>query len=230
MIVQIYGTKTLQDAEALAKLGVEYIGLDVTDDPDDRALMKQIVDSIRDRMTIVLLPVFTDLETSLRIVKEIKPNFMHICSTEMLPIDEARSLRSELGDIKLLQAIPVGLPGCSDEIDSLSLAIKYQEVADLFILDTYAGDYSKESTEVPGMIGITGRTHDWTVSRMIVEQCTKPVILAGGLNPENVTAAMQAVHPWGVDSCTGTDICRGKKDLEKVSAFVRAARNFETPQ
>jgi len=224
MIVQIYGTKTLEDAEALAALGVDYIGLDVADDPDDRALMKQIVDLVRGQMTTVLLPVFCDLETGLRIVKEIKPHVMHLCSTDMLSLDELRSVKKELGGIKLLQAIPVGLPGRSDKTHSLGLALECQEVADIFILDTYAGDYSEGSTEVPGMIGITGKVHDWAVSRKIVEQSRKPVILAGGLNPDNVSAAIKAVQPWGVDSCTGTDICRGKKDLAKVAAFVNNAR------
>ena len=51
--------------------------------------------------------------------------------------------------------------------------------------------------------------------------------MAGGLNPENVTAAIKAVRPWGVDSCTGTDLRRGKKDLQKVEAFVRAVREGE---
>ncbi len=224
MIVQIYGAKTIEDATALAALGVDYIGLDVADEPNDRALMKQIVDLVRDRMTTVLLPVFCDLETGLRIVGEIKPQVMHLCSTDLLPLDDLRAVKNELGDIKLLQAIPVGLPGRSDTINSLALALEYQDVADMLILDTYAGDYSNGSTEVPGMIGITGKVHDWTVSRKIVEQCRKPVILAGGLNPDNVASAIKAVQPWGVDSCTGTDICRGKKDLAKVAAFVQAAR------
>jgi phosphoribosylanthranilate isomerase len=227
MIVQIYGTKTIEDAAALVALGVDYIGLDVADDPADRALMKQIVDLVRDRMTTVLLPVFCNFETGLRIVREIKPHVMHLCSTDMLSLDDLRSVKKELGGIKLLQAIPVGLPGRSDKTDSLGLALEYQEVADIFILDTYAGDYSEGSTEVPGMIGITGKVHDWAISRKIVEQCRKPVILAGGLNPDNVAAAIKAVQPWGVDSCTGTDICRGKKDIAKVTAFVQAARAYE---
>jgi len=225
LIVQIYGTKTIEDAEALVALGVDYIGLDVADDAADRALMQQIVDLVRNRMTTVLLPVFCDLETGLRIVREIKPHVMHLCSSDMLSLDDLRSVKKELGEIKLLQAIPVGLPGRSDKTDSLGLALEYQEVADIFILDTYAGDYSEGSTEVPGMIGITGKVHDWTVSRKIVEQCRKPVILAGGLNPDNVGAAIKAVQPWGVDSCTGTDICRGKKDIAKVAAFVKNARS-----
>ena len=241
MIVQIYGTKTLADAEALVRLGVDHIGLEVEADPAGQALMKQTVDRMRDRVTTVLLPLFTELDAILRLVREIRPHVLHLCSSDVLPLDEARAFRAALcpepsgyvqdalvEGVRLLQAVPVGLPGRSHEIDSLGLALAYQEVADIILLDTYAGDYSEGSTEIPGWIGITGKTHDWTTSRQIVAQCRKPVILAGGLTPENVTAAIEAVRPWGVDSCTGTDLYRGKKDLDKVDAFVKAVRAWET--
>ena len=175
----------------------------------------------------MLLPLFTELEDILRLVHEIRPQVLHLCSADMLPPDKACAFRAELGETKLLQAVAVGLPGRAHEIDSLNLALTYQKVADIILLDTYAGDYSEESTEIPGWIGITGKTHDWTLSRQIVKQCQKPIILAGGLNPENVTAAIEAVRPWGVDSCTGTDLHRGKKDLDQVAAFVKAVRDWE---
>jgi phosphoribosylanthranilate isomerase len=224
MIVQIYGTKTLADAEALVRLGVDQIGLEVKADPDDQAAMKQIVDRVRDQATMLLLPLFTDLDAIQRLVAEARPHILHLCSTDLLPVEDARPFKAALGEVKLLQAVPVGLPGRAHEIDSLELALTYQEVADLILLDTYAGDYSEGSTELPGWIGITGRTHDWALSRRIVARCQKPVILAGGLTPQNVTAAIEAVRPWGVDSCTGTNLRPGKKDLDKVAAFVKAAR------
>jgi phosphoribosylanthranilate isomerase len=227
MIVQIYGTKTLADAKALVRLGVDYLGLEVASDATDQASMKQIVDRIYDRIATVLLPLFTDLDAILRLVREFRPDVLHLCSAEMLPPDEARAFRAELGGAKLLQAVPVGLPGRSHEIDSPGLALAYQEVADIILLDTYAGDHAAGSTEIPGWIGVTGKTHDWTVSRQIVARCRKPVILAGGLTPKNVTAALKTVRPWGVDSHTGTNLHQGKKDLKKVKAFVQAIRNWE---
>jgi phosphoribosylanthranilate isomerase len=51
--------------------------------------------------------------------------------------------------------------------------------------------------------------------------------LPAGLNPDNVAAAIKAVQPWGVDFCTGTDVCRGKKDFAKVAAVVKAARTCQ---
>ena len=73
--------------------------------------------------------------------------------------------------------------------------------------------------------GARGETHDWTISREIVEQSRIPVILAGGLTAENVGEAIAIVRPWGVDSFTHTDVAssRGKKDVARVRAFVAAA-------
>ena len=69
-------------------------------------------------------------------------------------------------------------------------------------------------------LGGTGRTHDWRLSRRIVETLRKPVFLAGGLTPANVGAAIDEVHPFGVDLCTGlrTD---GRLDPDKLDAFMR---------
>ncbi len=77
-------------------------------------------------------------------------------------------------------------------------------------------------------LGGTGRTHDWSVSRAIVEAVALPVYLAGGLCAGNVAAAVQAVRPYGVDVCTGvrTD---GRLDAEKLAAFVAAVGHVPRP-
>ena len=69
-------------------------------------------------------------------------------------------------------------------------------------------------------LGGTGRTHDWSISRRIVEESIVPVFLGGGLKPENVVEAFNQVHPFGVDICNGvrTD---GRLDERKLSAFFR---------
>ncbi|MCB0014782.1 MAG: hypothetical protein KDE34_22860, partial [Anaerolineales bacterium] len=77
-------------------------------------------------------------------------------------------------------------------------------------------------------IGASGVTHDWNISREIVRRVKIPVILAGGLSPDNVAAAIAQVQPWAVDSLTHTNerLPGGgfRKDLEKVRQFVAAAR------
>jgi phosphoribosylanthranilate isomerase len=70
-------------------------------------------------------------------------------------------------------------------------------------------------------LGGTGRTHDWAVSRRIVEAVGVPVILAGGLTPANVGRAVARVGPWGVDVCTGVR-SGGALDPDRVRAFIDA--------
>ncbi|TMJ17759.1 MAG: phosphoribosylanthranilate isomerase [Alphaproteobacteria bacterium] len=75
---------------------------------------------------------------------------------------------------------------------------------------------------VPVTVGVT---HDWNISRSIVENVQTPVILAGGLGPDNVADAIVAVRPAGVDSKTQTDLgSTHTKDLAKVAAFNKAAK------
>ena len=85
---------------------------------------------------------------------------------------------------------------------------------DAFIADTF--------DPATGASGATGRTHDWSVSRRLVELSRRPVILAGGLTPDNVA---EAIRPAGVDSHTGVEDSAGRKDREKVSRFVAEAKN-----
>ncbi len=75
-----------------------------------------------------------------------------------------------------------------------------------------------------GASGATGKTHDWGVSRRLVEISPRPVMLAGGLTPGNVVQAIQVVRPAGVDAHTGVEDDRGRKDPHRVRAFVANAR------
>ena len=82
---------------------------------------------------------------------------------------------------------------------------------------------------MPG-IGAAGITHDWSIDRRIKEAVSVPVVLAGGLGPDNVEAAIAAVHPDGVDSLTATSVKENgilvRKDIEKVRAFCEKAHSF----
>jgi len=70
-------------------------------------------------------------------------------------------------------------------------------------------------------LGGTGRVHNWAISRQIVEQAGIPVFLAGGLRPDNVRAAVDAVQPWGLDLCSGVRT-EGRLDEQKLTAFFEA--------
>ena len=102
-------------------------------------------------------------------------------------------------------------------------AKKKAAYADLLILDSV-------SKTVPG-VGAAGVTHDWSIDRAIVEAVDIPVILAGGLGPENVAEAIEAVRPDGVDSLTKTSVVKDgvilHKDIDRVREFCRIAKGMQ---
>ena len=73
-------------------------------------------------------------------------------------------------------------------------------------------------------IGGTGFPHDWDISKKIVAENTKPVILAGGLTPTNIVDAISKVKPYGVDVHTGVEGADGNRDLQKLQDFIRYAK------
>jgi len=76
------------------------------------------------------------------------------------------------------------------------------------------------------LLGGTGRVHDWSVSRRVVDAVRVPVFLAGGLNSENVADAIQAVRPFGVDVCSGLRSA-GRLDESKLAAFMAAVASAD---
>jgi phosphoribosylanthranilate isomerase len=117
-------------------------------------------------------------------------------------------------------------------------------------LETLAGELAKAQLEISGKLlfaqgvlntfvldsgsvrqpGGTGRSFNWEMARPIVESMRRnqgQVVVAGGLKPENVGEAIETLHPWGVDVVSSVEAAPGKKDPEKVRAFVKAVRDAE---
>ncbi|MDI6866335.1 phosphoribosylanthranilate isomerase [Methanoculleus sp.] len=117
-------------------------------------------------------------------------------------------IRQALPYVKILKAVHVM------DRSSIVTARLYEPYADAIILDTRTEE----------RIGGTGIPHDWDISAEIVANATVPVILAGGLTPENVREAIQKVRPYAVDVHTGIKR-NGVRNLEKTLAFAREARN-----
>lgn len=125
-----------------------------------------------------------------------------------MPAEDLGMLRGLVPGVLIIKAIHV--------VDSKSLteARSYEKYADMLLLDTKTNDG----------IGGTGMTHDWSISRRIVEAVQKPVILAGGLNPDNIEEAVALVRPAGIDANSGLENEDGSKNFNKIRAFAAAGR------
>jgi phosphoribosylanthranilate isomerase len=120
-------------------------------------------------------------------------------------------LREALPGIRLVQVVHV--TGEAAIAEALAVAPR----VDALVLDS--GNPALAVKELGG----TGRTHDWTISRRIRELVPRPVLLAGGLTPENVGRAIAQVGPFGVDVCSGVRT-GGRLDEAKLVRFVRRCR------
>jgi phosphoribosylanthranilate isomerase len=157
------------------------------------------------------VPVFTksvavispkSLEDAVRLADQTRADIMQVHGS--LSPGEIMALKGKISQ-KVVAAVPSG---------SLDMARKFSEAADAVLLDTFKD----------GVLGGSGTTHDWSMSREIIKGLKTPVILAGGLNPSNVARAISLVGPYAVDVSSGVETS-GKKDPDKVAAFVKAVRS-----
>lgn len=235
MICQIYSALSTKEALNLIDAGTDYIGIYPIDDPHyngvypgdstvgstvDYDTARAIIDAVGDNATVVALSLSNDEDEIFDMALKLCPPVLHV-SGPHFKADRAfrEKLRTLLPNTRLMHVVAVTDLEHMDE--AVNEALRLQDVADILILDTGA----------PQAIGAVGKAHDWNVSKRIVEVSKVPVILAGGLSPDNVAEAVAFVRPWGVDSFNKTNRKlpdgRLEKDLDKVRAFCREAKKAE---
>ena len=218
MIVQIYEIQDAIEAREVCAAGVDHIGILVGDGLFPREISVNNARNIRNAVVAPaktsVLTLSPDVIAIEQIARALNPEILHLGSLlHEIGISEIRELRKKFPRMQIMRSIPV----LGQE--SVEAADQFASVCDFLLLDTY----KDKDTQ----IGATGLTHDWTISRTIVDRVRIPVILAGGLGAENVREAIQAVNPAGVDSKTLTDR-QGthRKDLEHVRRFVQIAKGL----
>jgi phosphoribosylanthranilate isomerase len=128
-------------------------------------------------------------------------------------VETVAALRELLPHVKLLKSFH------ATGVATLPAMHPFEPIVDGFVLDT--------ASDAEDRVGGTGLTHDWNVSREIVARLSRPVILAGGLDGDNVAEAIRTVGPYGVDANSRLRDAQGFKDPSRVGAFVvRAKREF----
>lgn len=220
MITQIYSIQTVQEALDCIEAQADYIGVAVATGanlPSEVSFeeCKKIYDTIGDKAKKVLIVVSKQLQPVLDAIDYTKPDVIHLCGYDFKASPQfVNKVKSLYPNIKVLQAI-----GIEDE-SSIEEAIYYSTFCDEIILDSV-------DKNING-IGAAGFTNDWDLDAQIVKLAKCPVILAGGLGPENVREAILKVKPWGVDSFTKTsdklENGKSKKNKDKVAAFIKNAK------
>lgn len=202
--VKICGITRVEDALAAAHAGAHAIGL-VFYGASPRNISvqdaRQIVDALPPFVTPVALFVNPAMELVRDVVVRVRPQLLQFHG------EEAPEFCAQFG-LPYIKAMRVG-PG----VDLLQYARRYAGAKGL-LLDTL----------VDGSHGGTGAAFDWSV---IPATFPLPMILAGGLSPENVGDAVRRVRPWAVDVSSGVELAKGIKDAAKIVAFIRGVRNAD---
>ena len=242
MIAQIYEIQTPREVEKCIELGVDHLGsvilsLDEWRQPILREAVR-LTEGTRHKSSMI--PLFRDLDTVFRVLDYYRPDFIHFCDaltdsegslTELEAfVDFQTRVKEKFPEIGIIRSIPIPPKGEVPDFPSLEIAKAFDSVSDLFLTDTWV-----KNAPVKGFVGITGETVDWKTARKLVYQSTVPVILAGGLSPQNVREALTSVRAAGADSCTLTNRLdrsgspiRFEKDFSKVGDFVKGVREAES--
>ncbi|MCE5235419.1 MAG: phosphoribosylanthranilate isomerase [Clostridiaceae bacterium] len=217
MVTQVFSLQYPDEALECIAAGIDQIGILLGDESCPACVTleqaREVFKAVDHRAVKVAIIMVRDEERIIDIAKEIRPDIVHLCDEIVFATKPfADRLKAAVPGIKLMQGVPVDGP------ESVALAKSYEGIVDFIMTDTSCS-YG---------IGASGKTHDWEIDRRIVEEVNIPVVMAGGLGPDNVADAIYKVRPYAVDSLTRTSVVENgkviRKDIEKVRAFVKNAR------
>lgn len=208
MIVKICGVRTLEDSLAAVEAGADMLGFNFYP-PSSRWISvdtcRQIVAGLKQRaVQVCLVGVFVNAA-----LPEIQFT-LQTCSLDLAQLsgDEPGDLLQRLGQPAFKALRPAGVV----DLQELVQRYPHRSQPPAWLVDAYR----------PGSFGGAGQTADWELAAGLAAQA--PILLAGGLTPENVSMAVARVKPWGVDVASGVESAPGQKDRRKMEAFMRAAR------
>ena len=213
--VKICGITREEDLAVAVAAGADAVGFLVGVPSSPRNLTLKRAEKLLRQVPIfvdsVVVTAPQNIEGLAKICERLKPIAIQIHGKKQL---EASEIREIIRNTRLIKTIYVNPAALSET------TIKDSKIFDAILLDSFTR----------GQYGGTGRIHDWKLSRQIREAVAPtPVILAGGLKPENVKEAILTVQPYAVDVASGVELRPGIKDPEKVRAFVENAKEIKIP-
>ena len=214
-LIQIAGVIDQTEADMLQQCEVKYLGFPL------RLPVNREDISENDASTIIRQlrpPTFGVLVTYLDNAADIADfcAFLRAPVVQLhgaIEVGELARLKVIAPELLVIKSLVVGL---HTEAALASMVDQLSSFVDGFITDTY--------DPMTRASGATGKIHDWNISRRLIELSNRPVILAGGLDPDNVRSAILEVKPAGVDSHTGVEDDGGRKCRHKVERFMAEAQ------
>ena len=212
--IQIAGISDKYEAQMLLDCGVNYLGfplrLPVNKEDISEESAGEIIKSLTPPNYGIIITYLNLAEDIAKFCKELGCSIVQLHGS--IEVAELKKLKTIFPELVVIKSLVTG----KYSVNELKQAINEQSnFVDAFITDTY--------NPKTGATGATGLTHDWEISRVLVEYSSKPIILAGGLNAENVYEAIIKVKPAGVDSHTGVEYENGVKNKVKVQQFCQEA-------
>ena len=218
MYVKICGIRRQEDALLAAELGADAIGVLVGqkhNSPDfiSATVARDISRALPPSVEAVLVTHVEDVDEIERLLQQSEITTIQLHG-EIAP-GSVEGLRDRIPHLKVFKSVNI------ISADSVAYPEAFAQLVNGFVLDSI--------NLATGQVGGTGKTHDWSVSRRIVMRYPDvPIILAGGLNSENVRSAIEQVHPFGVDVNSGTKAPDGFKDPRKMEAFIVQAKHEQS--
>ena len=213
-LIQVAGIRDRAEAALVQECGIRYLGfplrLPVNREDLTEAEAAAIIRSLRPPVRGLLITYLDEAEAIGAFCRALGARMVQLHGD--ISAAELVRLRELDPGLTIIKSLVVGMHPMSV---LQGLVIELGPLVDGFLTDTYAPE--------TGAAGATGRTHDWGLSRRLVELSARPVILAGGLTPANVGQAISVVRPAGVDVHTGVEDATGRKDRARMLAFVAEA-------
>ena len=208
--VKICGITREEDLAIAVAAGADAVGfvVGVTSSPRNLTLKEaeKLIKQVPIFVDSVVVTVTNSINSLSKIYGKLRPDALQFHGENL---SEASVIREKIHDARLIKAVYVKTGNV------IKAAMEASSSFDAVLLDSF----------VHGKYGGTGVVHDWDLSKRVKQAIhPKPLILAGGLNPENVKDAIRAVQPYAVDVSTGVESRPRIKDPEKVSAFIQNAK------
>jgi phosphoribosylanthranilate isomerase len=211
--VKICGIRSIHEGKLVDRLGAHALGLlvgQVHRSPD--FISPELALEICSAVSPLIVPVLvTHLEDPGKIIS--LATALH-CPVIQLHSDFApkavKELSRHLHPKKIIAKVSV------EGEASIERAIQLTNCADALVLDSIDRSTNR--------VGGTGLVHDWRISARIARQSQLPIVLAGGLTPDNVGLAISTVRPWAVDVNSGVEAPDGDKSEQRLRAFMEAIR------